>query len=97
MTSEDSSDGTITLSPLGTVVDGYSTSTPVILQPQAYIINAGAIVERVVVVKGKPKIRPIMTLSVTFDHRIMDGVPALKFFNVMKKMMEDTDYLTWLQ
>ena len=37
------------------------------------------------------KIRPIMTLSCTFDHRIMDGVPALKFFNVMKGMVEDLD------
>ena len=93
LSAEDTAGGTITLSPLGTVVDGYSTSTPVILQPQAYIINSGAIVDRIVPINGKPKVRPIMTLSMTFDHRIMDGVPALKFFNVMKKMMEDTDYL----
>ncbi len=92
LSSEDSSKGTITLSPLGSVVSGYSTSTPIIQQPQAYIINSGAITDRVVPVNGKMKIRPIMTLSCTFDHRIMDGVPALKFFNIMKKMIEDLDY-----
>lgn len=93
LTAADSANGTITLSPLGSVVNGYSTSTPIIQQPQAFIINSGAISERVVPVKGKMKIRPIMTLSCTFDHRIMDGVPALKFFNVMKGMMEDLDQI----
>lgn len=93
LSSTDTSDGTITLSPLGTVVEGYSTSTPVILQPQAYIINSGAIVERVVPRKGKLKIRSIMTLSMTFDHRIMDGVPALKYFNVMKQFLENPETL----
>jgi len=93
LTVADSANGTITLSPLGSVVNGYSTSTPIIQQPQAFIINSGAISERVVPVKGKMKIRPIMTLSCTFDHRIMDGVPALKYFNVMKGMIEDLDQI----
>lgn len=93
LTAEDNANGTITLSPLGSVINGYSTSTPIIQQPQGFIINSGAISERVVPIKGKMKIRPIMTLSCTFDHRIMDGVPALQFFNVMKEMMEDLDKL----
>ena len=93
LSAADNANGTITLSPLGSVVNGYSTSTPIIQQPQGFIINSGAISERVVPIKGKIKIRPIMTLSCTFDHRIMDGVPALKYFNVMKEMMEDLDKL----
>lgn len=93
LSSEDTANGTITLSPLGSIVSGYSTSTPIIQQPQGFIINSGAITERVMPVRGKMKIRPIMTLSCTFDHRIMDGVPALKYFNVIKEMMEDLDRL----
>jgi len=89
LSSEDSLNGTITLSPLGSIVSGYSTSTPIIQQPQAFIINSGAITDRVVPVGGEMQIRPIMTLSCTFDHRIMDGVPALKFFNTMKEIIED--------
>ena len=53
LSAEDNANGTITLSPLGSVVNGYSTSTPIIQQPQAFIINSGAITERVVPVKGK--------------------------------------------
>lgn len=89
LSSEDTVNGTITLSPLGSIVSGYSTSTPIIQQPQAFIINSGAITERVVPINGEMQIRPIMTLSCTFDHRIMDGVPALKFFNTMKEIIED--------
>jgi len=89
LASEDTVNGTITLSPLGSIVSGYSTSTPIIQQPQAFIINSGAITERVVPINGEMQIRPIMTLSCTFDHRIMDGVPALKFFNTMKEIIED--------
>lgn len=93
LSQEDQANGTITLSPLGSIVKGYTTSTPIIQQPQSFVINSGAITERVVPIKGKMKIRPIMTLSCTFDHRIMDGVPALTFFNTLKEMMEDLDLL----
>jgi len=86
---EDSLNGTITLSPLGSIVSGYSTSTPIIQQPQGFIINSGAITDRAVPVNGEIQIRPIMTLSCTFDHRIMDGVPALRFFNTLKEYIED--------
>lgn len=93
LTTAENSGATITLSPIGSVVNGYAHSTPIINQPQAYIITSGAIVDRVMAHKGKKKIRPIMPFSMTFDHRIMDGVPPIKFFNAIKEMVEDPDFI----
>jgi pyruvate dehydrogenase E2 component (dihydrolipoamide acetyltransferase) len=69
--------GTFTLSNLGMFgVDAFSA---IIIQPQAAILAVGAISDRVVAVGGQPAVRPVMTLTLSSDHRVVDGARAAVF------------------
>ncbi len=69
--------GTFTISNLGMYrVDSF---TAIIPSPQAAILAVGGISERIVVVEGKPAIRPIMTITLSSDHRVIDGARAAEF------------------
>ncbi len=83
---EDSSEGTITLSNLG--MYGVEGGTPLVTRPQATVVFAGAIVERPWVVSGRVEVRPTLSLSVGFDHRILDGVTAARFTTALKRRLE---------
>jgi pyruvate dehydrogenase E2 component (dihydrolipoamide acetyltransferase) len=73
----DIADATFTLSNLGMYqVDQFSA---IITPPQAAILAVGGIVERVIVLQGQPAVRPIMTLTVSCDHRVADGARAALF------------------
>jgi pyruvate dehydrogenase E2 component (dihydrolipoamide acetyltransferase) len=68
---------TFTISNLGMFeVDAF---TAIIVPPQAAILAVGAITDRVVAVDGKPVVRPMMTLTLSCDHRVVDGVRAAEF------------------
>ena len=67
-------------------IDGF---TPVINQPENAILGMGRTVEKPVVVDGEIVIRPIMTLSLTFDHRVIDGLPAAEFLKTLKRLLEN--------
>ena len=68
---------TFTISNLGMFeVDAF---TAIIVPPQAAILAVGAIVDRVVPVGGKPGVRPMMTMTLSCDHRVVDGVRAAEF------------------
>jgi pyruvate dehydrogenase E2 component (dihydrolipoyllysine-residue acetyltransferase) len=70
---------TFTISNLGMYnVDAF---TAIIPAQQAAILAVGRIVDRVVPVNGKPGIRPMMTVTLSCDHRVVDGAPAAKFLN----------------
>jgi pyruvate dehydrogenase E2 component (dihydrolipoamide acetyltransferase) len=69
--------GTFTVSNLGMYeVDAF---TAIITPPQAAILAVGAIADRVVAVDGKPNVRPMMTLTLSSDHRVVDGAQAALF------------------
>ncbi|HEY1240355.1 MAG TPA: dihydrolipoamide acetyltransferase family protein, partial [Bryobacteraceae bacterium] len=69
--------GTFTISNLGMFeVDAFSA---IITPPQAAVLAVGAITDRVVPVDGKPGIRPMMTLTLSSDHRVVDGAQAALF------------------
>ena len=68
---------TFTISNLG--MFGVDAFTAIIVQPQAAILSVGRIAERVVPVHGRPDVRPIMTLTLSCDHRVVDGVRAAQF------------------
>src|SRR4029077_5762933 len=69
--------GTFTLSNLGMYkVDAFSA---IITPPQCAILAVGAIADAVVPVDGKPGIRPMMTMTLSGDHRVVDGARAAKF------------------
>jgi len=87
LTEEDVKGGTFTVTNLGMFdVDIF---TPLINPPQCAILGVGRIAERPVVVEGKVLPKPTMTLSLSFDHRIVDGVPAAKFLRTVKELVED--------
>jgi pyruvate dehydrogenase E2 component (dihydrolipoamide acetyltransferase) len=58
---------------------GIDTFTPVLNLPQAAIFGVGRIVEEPVVRNGQLAIENMMTLSLTFDHRVIDGAPAARW------------------
>jgi pyruvate dehydrogenase E2 component (dihydrolipoamide acetyltransferase) len=75
----DLADATFTISNLGMYhVDQF---TAIITPPQAAILAVGNIRDRVVAVEGKPTVRPMMTLTLSCDHRVVDGARAAVFFN----------------
>jgi pyruvate dehydrogenase E2 component (dihydrolipoamide acetyltransferase) len=71
--------GTFTISNLGMYqVDAF---TAIIVSPQAAILAVGRIADRVVAVDGKPAVRPMMSLTLSCDHRVFDGARAALFLN----------------
>lgn len=78
--------GTFTLTNLGMFeIDGF---TPIINQPQAAVLGVGRIAPRAVAVGDEPAVRNTMTLSLSFDHRIVDGGPAARFLQRVKGLVE---------
>ncbi|KAL6884480.1 putative dihydrolipoamide succinyltransferase [Trichoderma evansii] len=63
--------------------------TPVINYPQAAVFNMNTIKDRVIAVDGKAEIRPMMYITVTYDHRLIDGREAVTFLNIVKSYIED--------
>jgi 2-oxoisovalerate dehydrogenase E2 component (dihydrolipoyl transacylase) len=83
---EELSGSTITLSSLGPM--GGITSTPVINRPEVAIIAVNKVEEKPVVVDGDLEIRKRMNLSLSCDHRVVDGWDAAMFMQDMKKLIE---------
>jgi pyruvate dehydrogenase E2 component (dihydrolipoamide acetyltransferase) len=83
---DDVSGGTFTISNLGTL--GVETFTPIINWPECAILGVGRIGERAVVRDGQVVVRPTMWLSLTFDHRIVDGAPAAQFLARVRQLLE---------
>ena len=81
------SGSTITLSSLGPM--GGITSTPVINRPEVAIIAVNKVEEKVVVVDGEIEIRKRMNLSLSCDHRVVDGWDAASFLQAMKALIEN--------
>jgi 2-oxoglutarate dehydrogenase E2 component (dihydrolipoamide succinyltransferase) len=84
---EDLTGGTFTLTNGG--VFGSLMSTPIVNAPQSAILGMHKIQERPMVVNGEIKIRPMMYLAVTYDHRIIDGREAVQFLVAVKECLED--------
>ena len=86
---DDVTGGTFTITNLGAVGGGYGFGTPIINQPESAILATGAITDRAVVRQGQIVIRPIMTYSLTFDHRVIDGATASKFMLRVMQLIEN--------
>jgi 2-oxoglutarate dehydrogenase E2 component (dihydrolipoamide succinyltransferase) len=84
---EDLTGGTFTITNGG--VFGSLMSTPIVNAPQSAILGMHKIQERPMVVNGEIKIRPMMYLAVTYDHRIIDGREAVQFLVAVKEALED--------
>ena len=87
LTIEDLQNGTFTISNGG--VYGSMLSTPILNLPQSGVLGMHNIVERPMVVDGEIKIRPIMYLALSYDHRIIDGKESVSFLKLVKENLED--------
>jgi 2-oxoisovalerate dehydrogenase E2 component (dihydrolipoyl transacylase) len=83
---EELSGSTITLSSLGPM--GGITSTPVINRPEVAIIAVNKVEEKPVVIGGRIEIRKRMNLSLSCDHRVVDGWDAANFLQDLKKLID---------
>lgn len=84
---EDMTGGTFTISSLGPY--GITSFSPIINQPELAILGVCDIVDTPVVRNGEIVIRPMMNLSLTADHRVIDGVMASKFLQRMAQLLEN--------
>jgi pyruvate dehydrogenase E2 component (dihydrolipoamide acetyltransferase) len=83
---DDLTGGTFTITNLGMFeVDGF---TPIINPPQAAILGIGRIQPKPVAVETAIEVRQMMTLSLSFDHRLVDGAPAGRFLQRLKQLIE---------
>lgn len=82
--------GTFTVSTLGAT--GIDWFTPVLNPPQIAILGLGRVVERAVVVSGQVVARPMMTLTLVFDHRALDGYPAGLFLSALAQKLAAGDF-----
>ncbi len=83
----DLEDGTFTISNLG--MFRVEQFTAVLNPPQAAIVAVGATEEKPVALGGEVVVRPMLTLSATFDHRAVDGAPAAGFLQTVKELLEE--------
>jgi pyruvate dehydrogenase E2 component (dihydrolipoamide acetyltransferase) len=85
------SGSTFTISNLG--MYAVDSMTPIINQPESAILAVGQIKEKPVGVKGSIQLRPMMTLNLSIDHRIIDGAPAAAFLTELKELLENPTLL----
>lgn len=87
LTLDDVQGGTFTISNVSMLgVDGF---TPILNPPETGILGIGRAVAKPAVYDGKICIRTLMTLSLTFDHRVVDGAPAMQFLRTLADYLED--------
>ena len=82
---------TFTITNYGVI--GATYGTPIINYPEVGILGIGKIQDRPVVKDGQVMVRRIMPLSLAFDHRVVDGVEAARFLNVVIRHLEDPNLM----
>jgi len=87
LTLEEMSGGTFTITNGG--IFGSMMSTPILNEPQSAILGMHAIIERPVAILGEIKIRPMMYVALSYDHRVIDGSSSVTFLVKVKKLLED--------
>ena len=79
--------GTFTISNLG--MFGVDAFHAIVNTPQAAILAVGRILDKVVPVDGAPAVRPMLTLTLSFDHRIVDGAEGARFLDTLAALVEE--------
>lgn len=87
LTPTDMADGTFTISNLG--MFGVERFNAIVNPPQAAILAVGALVDRVVPLNGQPAVQPTMTLTLSADHRVVDGARAAQFMQTLVAYLEE--------
>ncbi len=86
LTKDDVTGGTFTVTNLG--MYGVDVFIPIINPPETAILGVGRVVDKPVAVDGQVTVRPMMQLSLAYDHRVVDGAPAAQFLQSVKKILE---------
>jgi pyruvate dehydrogenase E2 component (dihydrolipoamide acetyltransferase) len=92
VTLDDMKDSTFTITNIGSLGGGF-LSVPMINYPEVAILGVHLFREMPVVVDGKIVVGRILPLSLSFDHRVVDGAEGVKFMNKLKEYLEDPDFL----
>ena len=87
ITIEDLQGGTFTITNGG--IYGSMLSTPILNVPQSGVLGMHNVIERPVSINGEVKIRPMMYLALSYDHRIIDGKDSVSFLKCVKENLED--------
>ena len=82
---DDINGGTFTISNLG--MHHVDSFTAIIVPPQAAILAVGAITDRVIAVGGHPAVRPVISVTLSADHRVVDGARAAAFMHELAGML----------
>ncbi len=90
---DEMSGGTITLTNTGALLPTWHVQTPVINLPESAIIGTSSIVDKAVVVDGEIVIRPIMPISLSFDHRVMNGAQPAQFVNRFNDLLTNPELI----
>jgi pyruvate dehydrogenase E2 component (dihydrolipoamide acetyltransferase) len=80
-------DGTFTISNLGAF--GVEAFTPILNPPQCAVLGVGRLQPQAVAEGDRVVIRERITLSLTFDHRVVDGAPAARFLQTLSRLVEN--------
>lgn len=91
LTLEEMSGGTFTITNGG--IFGSLMSTPILNEPQSAILGMHSIQQRPVAIDGEVKIRPMMYVALSYDHRVIDGSTSVTFLVNVKKLLEDPTLL----
>jgi len=94
LSKEELAGGTFTITNLG--MFGVEIFTPIINPPETAILGVGKVVEKPVIVNKEIAIKPMMYLSLSYDHRVIDGAPAAQFLQKVKQYLENPHLLTYL-
>ena len=91
LTPDEMTGGTFTITNMGTYdIDAF---TPIVNPPEAAILGVGRILDKVVIYQGKIAQRSMMTLSLSFDHRLLDGAPAAAFLQRIGQLLGEPEQL----
>ena len=93
LSGDDLADSTITLSSTVGISPPGLTTAPILNTPNTVIVGPSTPKDKPVAVEGEIKIRTIMPMSMTFDHRLMDGEPAARFMNALHECLESPELM----
>jgi pyruvate dehydrogenase E2 component (dihydrolipoamide acetyltransferase)/2-oxoglutarate dehydrogenase E2 component (dihydrolipoamide succinyltransferase) len=93
LSADDMSGGTFTLTNTAQLLGRWHIQTPMITQPESTILGTSATVDKPVVKEGEIVIRPMMPVSLSFDHRVMDGTQPTSFLSKFAGLIEDPDMI----
>jgi len=95
LSKEELTGGTFTITNLG--MFGVEIFTPIINPPETAILGVGKVVEKPVIVNKEIAVKPMMYLSLSYDHRVIDGAPAAQFLQKVKQYVENPHVLAYVK